>query len=80
MKPTIIESEAGEYIWAMLPTPEQDAAWISRQHAERDAFVSLARTLRRNAHTYRQYGMHDKAAEAWQRARWSIKQAKKRNI
>lgn len=79
-KPTIVIDEHGEWIWSRQPTPEQDLAWVRRQHQERDAFVSLARTLRSNAHQYRRFGMADKAAEAWDRARWSIQQAKIRNV
>jgi hypothetical protein len=42
-KPTIVPNEAGEWIWARRPTPEQDAAWVKSQHEWRDRALSHAK-------------------------------------
>ncbi len=44
-KPTIVPNEAGEWVWARLPTPEQDAAWIASMHEFRDAALKFAKSL-----------------------------------
>lgn len=55
IKPTIVADERGEWIWSRQPTPEQDLAWVRRQHQERDAFVSLAMAQSKLAVRYRRW-------------------------
>lgn len=43
-KHTIVAGEDGDWIWVKRPTPAQDSAWIARQHRERDAMISCAKT------------------------------------
>lgn len=62
-KPTIIPNEAGEWIWATLPTPEQDAAWVRRQHTERDAFLSLAKRESKLSVQYRRWALEETKPE-----------------
>jgi hypothetical protein len=45
MKPTVVPDANGDWIWSERPTPAQDAAWIERQHATRDAAVKFAKSL-----------------------------------
>ena len=58
-KPTIVPNEAGEWIWARLPTPEQDAAWVERQHRDRDAFLSLAKRESKLSVQYRRWALEE---------------------
>lgn len=47
--------EDGEWVWVSRLTPAQEAGWIARQHAERDAFVSLAMRQSKLAVRYRRW-------------------------
>ena len=63
-KPAIVGVDAsGEFIWARHLTPDQDAAWIQRQHTQRDAFLSLAKRESKLAVQYRKWAEEETKPE-----------------
>ena len=57
--PTTVAGENGDWIWAERPTPAQDAAWVQRQHRERDAFLSLAKRESKLSVQYRRWALEE---------------------
>lgn len=89
-KPTVIEMD-GELIWARLPTPAQDEAWIKSQHATRDAALSYAKSLSKLSVQYFRWAAEtanpDRAAHyaaegrrTRRKAREYLREARSRNV